>query len=142
MSDMERVEQQTVELDAAFNQGYEFEAGGRKFTVRRLTIHDIFALARICAVGLRTLGPKIANQQVTEENLMMVMSAAIPLAEDETVKWAASLVGMDKKQFEQLPPDVLLGIVETLRDHVDVKAFFARLVRLMPGQMQIVNKMR
>lgn len=132
---MTKVDKQVEELDATFNQGYEFEAGGRKFTVRRLNIRDIFALARICAIGLRALGPEIANRQVTEENLIMVMSAAIPLAEDEAIKWAASLVGMDMHEFEQLPPDVLLGIIEVLKDHVDVKAFFARVVRLIPTQL-------
>jgi hypothetical protein len=131
------------QTEAALHEGYSFtNEDGETFLVRRLNTRDIFAFARIMSVGLKLLGPEFLKQkqEVTSENFVILMASAIPLAENESIKLLASLIGKTAEEFDKLPPDTMLYIVEILKDHIDVKRFFTHVVKLIQPNLPMTTE--
>lgn len=142
------------------SKGPVITSSDKEFTMRRLNIVDIFRLAKIIAKATDYAGIRIAEifkkrigkravrtsdfEESTEEteelqggqdsNSFLIglhMLATLPHCEKEIIAFLADLIGKTPKEFEELPPDILLDIIEAIDEHEDLKAFFSKAAKLM-----------
>jgi hypothetical protein len=103
--------------------------GEQAYPIRRLSIKDVFWVARIMTVAL-SRGGQAANIS-SPEDFVTVMIASVPLAEDEIVGFCSSIIGVSTAEFLELPPEALLDLLEILYDSQDLKRFLERCLKLI-----------
>jgi len=103
--------------------------------IRPLQIKDVFAVARMLGKITKSAREELASAikdakaDRTELGIAMIQSI-FTAAEEDLKSWLADLVGKDKAEFEAMPANAVLDIVEKLAEQEDIKDFFAKASQL------------
>lgn len=102
-----------------------------------LTVGDMMRAAEAIAAALDTLDTDtLAQMQSGDANVaqvgQQVVAVALRIAPEQGQRFLSGLVDMDPDEFQQLPADAVLDIVEALSEREDVLRFFRR-ARSMAG---------
>lgn len=103
---------------------------GVEYPVRRLSVRDTFAVARIMSVALARSG-ELATGDLTAKRAGMMFIASIPYAEDEAMKLLGSLIGVTADEVGQMPPETLPDIISVIAEGDDLKTFLAACNRVL-----------
>ena len=106
---------------------------GKEYKMRRLGIADTFRLARIIGIGAAGIGKEIADLDMSPEAAIGLLIVGFPFASEEILNLFASLLGVKLEEIRN--PDLFpmgseVDIIKALVEHIDVKAFFTKLVEL------------
>ena len=106
---------------------------GKEYKMRRLGIADTFKLARIIGIGAAGIGREISNLDMTPEAAIGLLIVGFPFASNEILNLFASLLEVKPEEIRN--PDLFpmgseVDIIKALVEHIDVKAFFTKLVEL------------
>lgn len=118
---------------------------GKEYKMRRLGIVDTFKVARIMGIGAAGIGKEITSLEMTAESAIGLLIVAFPYAEEKILELFASLLGVSEEEIRN--PDIFpigseIEIIRALTGHIDVKAFFTKLVELleMPTLKEFLKK--
>src|SRR5690606_27847866 len=103
---------------------------GQPYQLRRLGVRDTFAIARIVAVGAAALNRPLGSDLTTGSMGQLLLSGFMA-AEETTMKFLASVIGVTVPELEKMPMEAPLDIAAALAEHQDLRAFFARAGELM-----------
>lgn len=100
---------------------------GNTYTLRRLGVRDVFAVAKILGNSLDEIRQRggVANGAA----LISILLSALVDSEKQVLELIASLIGVravDLADPNQFPLDATFQIIDALSEHEDLKAFLAR----------------
>lgn len=123
-------------MSTILNQGKQISHG---LVVRRLNIADVMRVVKL----LTKVGPRVVNlystnfTQMSEEEkrakqqeLGFAVLALIPEMEDDIMSMLGSLVNKTPQEFGELPPEVLLEVINAVVESEDLQAFFQKVASL------------
>jgi hypothetical protein len=125
-------------VDAFLNEGSTVTINGREYHIRRLGIRDTFKLARILAVGAAGMGKEIGKMDLSGEVVAGLLLVGFPYAEKQIMDFFADILGIKREELDdpdKFPMGSEVEIIEALVEHVDVKAFFDRVIKLLKAPM-------
>jgi len=96
--------------------------------VRKLTAKDVFTVASIlgkCGQEATKIMGSLDSKNESAIGLTFI-SIALQYAEKDIKEWLCSLVGKTSDEFDNLPLDAPLEIVEKLFEQEDIPRFFER----------------
>ncbi|MFA5569341.1 MAG: hypothetical protein WC972_11930 [Trueperaceae bacterium] len=100
---------------------------GRLYTMRRLGIRDVFAVARVISAALGDI--RDAGGILTGTNLLPMILDAMVREEKVVLELLAGTIGVTPQELsdpEQFPLDSVIDLIEALSEHQDLAAFFSR----------------
>lgn len=109
----------------------QVQINGEAYTLRRLSVRDTFAVAKIIASSISRAGRSIASLDMddpTQAGMMVI--ASIPYAEDEVIALCASLLGVEAEEFAGFPAEAVLDVIEALIQTEDMRSFLSACKRL------------
>jgi len=136
MSNKENTDKKEIfdEVEPLVAETPKVTINGRVYKMRRLGIRDTFKLAKVIAVGAAGMGKEIGDIELNAEVAIGLLLAGFPYAEREIVELLANIIGVkyeDMMNPEKFPMGSEIEIIKTLTEHVDVKAFFDKMVGLL-----------
>lgn len=136
-------------METIFNKGSEVSYEEKVIKVRRLGVIDVFTFAKLLgkvgsgsfsrlASQVRLLDQQASSEGLTEEErneaelaksrnaqqLGFEMFSTLAEHQEELLAFLASLTDVPDKEFNFLPPDVVIEIVEKVATGDDIKRFF------------------
>lgn len=100
---------------------------GRPYTMRRLGIRDVFAVARVISAALGDI--REAGGIITGTTLLPMILDAMVREEKVVLELLASTIGVtptDLSDPNLFPLDSVISLVEALSEHQDLTAFFTK----------------
>lgn len=116
--------------EQAYKEERTVEIDGQIYTVRRLSVKDIFPVARLLGLAIANGGTAIDFNDLKPTDVMSMVVAAIPYAESDVIKLFGSFIGVSPAEFADMPPTALLDVGEIIAEGDDLKAFFARCAKV------------
>jgi len=101
--------------------------------IRKLETHDLFTVATIlgkCGEEATKVISQIGEGKSATAIGLAFLAVVLKHAESDIKKWMASLIGKSVEEFDKLPFDTPLAIVEKLAKTEDIKGFFMRARKL------------
>lgn len=102
---------------------------GKEYTIRRLNTRDVIKVALIIGKVYRPgLG---ANSEDGQSGaIISAFMTALASAENDVIKLFADLMGITVEEFDSLPPDTVIDIIDFLSESDDLKRFLDKAMAL------------
>lgn len=94
--------------------------------VRRLQTSDLFKVATMLSKITAGASKDVLEGMTATQTGALFISNAFRFAETDVKAWLAELVDMSVEEFDKLPFDAPIEIVEALADQEDLASFFQR----------------
>lgn len=120
-------------MENIMRTGKEITIGDKTYTIRRLSVIDVFKVASILGKVYKQSGgirPQ-AQGENQEQSFTLLFLSALPTMEKEIVEFLSSLIGVTTEEFANLPPESIIDIIEGLAQSEDLKRFFNRVKEAM-----------
>jgi hypothetical protein len=136
MSNKENTEKKEIfnDVEPLVAETPKVTINGKEYEMRRLGIGDTFKLAKVIAIGAAGMGKEIGDIELNAEVAIGLLLAGFPYAEREIIGLFANIIGVkyeDMMNPEKFPMGSEVEIIKALTEHVDVKAFFGKMVGLL-----------
>jgi hypothetical protein len=136
MSDKDKT--QASDIEAFTAEGSTVIINDEQYTMRRLGIKDTFKLARIVAIGAAGMGKEIGNMELNAAVVGGLLLVGFPYAEKEVLTFLADIIGVsydDITDPRKFPMGSEVDLINALVEHIDVKAFFGKVLKLVKSPM-------
>lgn len=131
-----------AKADPILDEAPTLTIAGVEYPLRRLGLRDVFRVARILGSGISVIGDA---GNYSPGQLLQVLVASMTRAEDDVLELIADLIGVKRKDLDdtaRFPMDSIITVLQGMAEHMDLKAFLARVQTLMENnqEMQIASQ--
>lgn len=121
-----------TETDPILAEAPTVTIAGIVYPIRKLGLPDVFRVARILGRGVSVLGD--AGASLSPGQIMQVLVASMTSNEQEVLALIGDLLGVEQKKLRDpdlFPMESIIDVLEALKEHQDLRAFLARLQKLV-----------
>lgn len=98
--------------------------------IRRLKTKDFFTVATLLGKMASEATKEIGEGSSASQIGTIFVSNALKFAEKDLKNWLADLAGIEPKEFDELPFDAPIDIIEQLAEREDLNSFLQRVMQL------------
>lgn len=102
---------------------------GKEYTIRRLNTRDVIKVALIIGKVYRP-GLGANGEDGQSGAIISAFMTALASAENDVIKLFADLMGITVEEFDSLPPDTVIDIIDFLSESDDLKRFLDKAMAL------------
>ncbi|WLR50031.1 hypothetical protein LC040_12130 [Bacillus tianshenii] len=138
-------------MEELLNEGDKVTIDGTEYKVKRLSTRDVFRFVRmISKLGLGEFASMMQQSKKDGEDpagkgsidykiVGFKLVSNITRIENEVMEFAASKIGVKVEEFEEMPADALIDVLQTVFEGNDMKAFFSK-VNAMMDKMSVQKR--
>lgn len=100
-------------------------ADGKKYTVRRLSLGDVFALAKLGLDIYESIGPEqIKATEDDSQLILLVITEVLKQGGGQFYKLLGGIIGIDPAQAERLPLEDVIKVINAIVEQEDFDRLF------------------
>ena len=102
-----------------------------KIIIRKLNTQDFWTIVKMVAKGGKEAIAKVQAAQDSTESVMIIFDIAMEYAENDLIKFLASIANMTEDEYKNGDFDLTLKILEQWEKQEDLSNFFKRAAGLV-----------